>query len=121
MLKFEEAHSLILLADKYNAKGLIRICKEMLFEILKRPPWDEHPSYYIVKAAILGYQLNDASLKEAAMKCMVESEYSLKDLQDWEALNKYPELMSEMFEYHSSAIIKKLLFGDKVFSGRSFR
>ena len=62
----------------------------------------------IVKAAILGYQLNDKPLREAAMKQMVEWELSLKELKDWETLEKYPALMSEMFEFHSSAMTKKL-------------
>ena len=64
-------------------------------------------SPYVVKAAILGYQLNDTSIKDAAIKCMVELEISLKELQDWENLEKYPELMSEMFENYSSAMIYK--------------
>ena len=97
----------MLLADKYNAKGLIRICRETLIEILK-PDHHYGDSSNIVKAAILGYQLNDKLLMEAAMKCMVERELSLKELEDWETLKEYPELMSDMFDYHSSAVINKL-------------
>ena len=99
------------MADKYNAKGLIRICRETLIEILE-PDHPERNSSDIVKAAILGYQLNDKPLREAAMKSMVELELSLKELKDWETLEKYPALMTEMFEYHSSAVIKKLLIAE---------
>ena len=81
-------------ADKYNAKCLLLVCREIILEILS----DSN----LVHIAILGDQLRDRILKEAAMRVMVRSGKSLKKLDDWEELKNYPELSLEMFEYYSS-------------------
>ena len=81
-------------ADKYNAKGLLLVCRYIILEILS----DNN----LVHIAILGDQLCDRILKEAAMTVMVRSGKSLKKMDDWEELKNYPELSLEMFEYYSS-------------------
>ena len=81
-------------ADKYNAKGLLLVCRYIILEILS----DNN----LVHIAILGDQLHDRILKEAAMRVMVRSGKSLKKMDDWEELKNYPELSLEMLEYYSS-------------------
>ena len=97
----------MLFADKYNVKGLFRISRETLMEILDFEKIQETKKH-IVKTVILGDKLDDKSLMDAAMKNMVERKLSLEDLNDWETLKKYPELLSNMFQYHGSAMVKKL-------------
>ena len=85
----------MVLVDKCNAKGLLLVCRDIILEILS----DNN----LVHIAILGDQLQDRILKEAAMRMMVSSGKSFKELDDWEELRNYTELMSfEMFEYYSS-------------------
>ena len=64
-LNFKEARSLMVLVDKYNAKGLLLVCRDIILEILS----DNN----LVHIAILGDQLQDRILKEAAMRMMVSS------------------------------------------------
>ena len=88
---FEVVDPLFVMAEKYNVKGLVNICRELLIQSIE-------PKHY-VRAAILGYLTNNAKLKNAAMKAMVETGDSIKKIEDWEELKKYPELSFEMLDY----------------------
>ena len=88
---FEEVDPLFVMAEKYNVKGLVNICRELLIQSME--------TKHYVRAAILGYLTNNAKLKNAAMKAMVETGDSIKKIEDWEELKKYPELSFEMLDY----------------------
>lgn len=91
----------MVLADRYNVRGLIRIYRDAILEILQ--PKSNHDPSTIVNTAILGYQLNDDILKEASMKKMVLCNVSLKELDDWEKLKEYPDLMCDIIEQYGKA------------------
>ena len=92
-LNFDETSSLLLLADKYNMKGLVRICSDTIMEIL------QNDSSSIVEAAILGHRLNKKQLVDAAMKSMTDFKITYNELEDWEKLQTYPKLMGYMLDY----------------------
>ena len=64
------------------------------------------PSNYI-RAAIIVYLDNYDILKDAAMKKIVSSGKTIKEIQDYEELKKYPELSIEMLEHYSSSLLLK--------------
>ena len=88
---FEEVDPLFVMAEKYNVKGLLNICRELLIQSME--------TKHYVRTAILGYLTNNAKLKNAAMKAMVETGDSIKKIEGWEELKKYPELSFEMLDY----------------------
>ena len=79
------------MAEKYNVKGLMNISREILIRSME-------PKNYI-RAAILGYLTNNRKLKDAAMKAIVETGNSLKKIENWEELKKYPELSFELLDF----------------------
>ena len=87
-LSFDEADPLLLLAEKYNVQGLINICKKYLIKWMT-------PARYI-RVAILGYLCNDKSLKEAVAEAIQGKKVS--EIEDWNRLKEYPDLMMEMLE-----------------------
>ena len=109
-MEFEEAHSLIILADKYNAKGLVHICCDTIIEILLydiskivRSESDSDIDL-IVESAILGHRLNKKQLVDAAMKKMTDIGLRYKELKNWEKLKEFPDLMADMLEYCSKKV-----------------
>ena len=54
----------------------------------------------LYRAAILGHLHDDEILKDAAMQKLVKSSKSVKGIQGWKELKKYPELAFEMFEFY---------------------
>ena len=93
-LVFEDADPLMILSDKYNVQGLKKACQSVLLEELT--PENS------IRGAIIGYHCNDDILKDAALKKIVRSGKSIKEIQDYEELKKYPELSIEMLEHYSS-------------------
>ena len=93
-LKFEEVTSLMMIADKYNAKGLIQICRTVILDLMT--------DTNVVHVAILGHQFNDDVLKESAMERMANSGKNIKEVEDSEILKSYPELSFDLLEYFSS-------------------
>ena len=87
-VSFEEADPLLLLAEKYNVQGLVNICKKYLIKEMT-------PSRYI-RVAILGYLCNNRGLKEAVAEAIQGKKPS--DIEDWNRLKEYPDLMMEMLE-----------------------
>ena len=88
---FEDVDPLFGMAEKYNVKGLMNIWREHLIQSMENK--------HFVRAAILGYLTNNKKLKDAAMKAIVETGDSIKKIEDWEELKKYPELSFEMLDY----------------------
>ena len=89
----------MILAEKYNAKGLIQICRILILDLMT----DSN----IVQTAVLGYQVNDNILKEAAMERMADSEKNIKELEDSEILKDYPALCFDLLEYFCSVRCNK--------------
>ena len=93
--RFEDTDKLFLMAEKYNVKGLISMCREILIKGMT--------SKYFVRAAILAYHTNDDTLKSAAMMAMAESGKGIKEMEDWEELKKYPDLSFDIMHYCMSS------------------
>ena len=83
------------MADKYNVKGLISICRELLMKRMT-------PKYF-VRVSILGYLTNDETLKNAAMKAMAGTGKGIKEMENWEELKKYPDLSFDIMHYCMSS------------------
>ena len=98
-LVFEDADPLMIMAEKYNVQGLVDTCRSVLLG--KLTPANS------IRGAIIGYHCNDDTLKDAAMKKIVSSGKSIKEIQDYEELKKYPELSIEMLEHYSSTLLLK--------------
>ena len=89
----------MLLADKYNVKGLVRICGDTIIENL------QHDPSIIVEAAILGHQLNMEPLLAAAVKSMLD--IMGKDTRiDLVKLEAYPKLMGHILEQCGAKLAK---------------
>ena len=98
-LNFEDADPLMIMAEKYNLQGLQAASRSILLG--KLTPANS------IRAAIVGYHCNDDILKDAAMKKIVSSGKSIKEIKDYEELKKYPELSIEMLEHYSSTLSLK--------------
>ena len=98
-LCFEDADSLMIMADKYNVQGLKAACCSILLG--KLSPANS------IRGAIIGYHCNDDILKDAAMIKIVSSGKTIKEIQDYKELKKYPELSIEMLEHYSSILSLK--------------
>ena len=96
----------MVLADKYNAKGLIQICRDTILESLDNdmdPESNIVNSSNVVGAIILGYQLNDDTLKHEAMtKLVYHGKMDLKEFDKWDELKKYPDLMIDIIKDFST-------------------
>ena len=85
----------MMMADKYDVKGLTEICRYAIVDKLS--------TENLVRAAILGYLCNDPQLKTAAVAKLIKSGKSIKEVEGWQELKKYPELSIEMLEFHCKA------------------
>ena len=86
----------MMMSDKYNVRGLIEVCRCFL---IKRMTLDN-----LYRAAILGHLYDDEILKDAAMQKLVKSGKSIKGIEGWKDLKKYPELAFEVFEFYSQSM-----------------
>ena len=89
----------MIMADKYNVQGLKVACRSILLD--KLTPANS------INCAIIGYHCNDETLKEAAMKKIVSSGKSIKEIEDYEEPKKYPDLSIAMLEQYSSKLSLK--------------
>ena len=92
---FADADPLYLLAEKYNVKELVKICRGILIKRMTTKSF--------VRAAILAYLTNDETLKNAAVAAMAETGKGIKEMEDWEELKKYPDLGFDMLHYCMSS------------------
>ena len=96
----------MVLADKYNVEGLIQICRDIILESLDNDRAHQTnitDSSNVVGAIILGYQLNDDTLKHGAMEKLVRhGKMYLKEFAKWDELKKYPDLMMEIMENYGT-------------------
>ena len=95
-LSFEDADSLMMISEKYNIRGLAKICRCFL---IKKMTIDN-----LYRAAILGHLYEDAILKDAAMQKLVRSGKSMKGIEGWKELKRYPDLAFEVFEFYSQSM-----------------
>ena len=95
-LLFEDADSLLMISEKYYVRGLMEVCRCFL---IKKMSVDN-----LYRAAILGHLHDDEILKDAAMQKLVKSGKSVKGIQGWKELKKYPELAFEIFEFYSQSM-----------------
>ena len=89
----------MVMAEKYNVQGLKEACSSILLK--KLSPANS------IRAAIIGYHCNIDILKRAAMKKIVSSGKTIKQIRDYEELKHYPELSIEMLEHFSSTLLLK--------------
>ena len=54
----------------------------------------------LYRGAILGYLYNDGALKDAAMQKLFRSGKSVREIDGWEELKKFPELAFEMVDFY---------------------
>ena len=80
----------MLMADKYDVRGLVDVSRRALIEKLTTDN--------LVRAAILGYLCGDDQVKSAAAAKLSRSGKSIKEIEGWEELKKYPELSFEMWD-----------------------
>ena len=83
----------MMISDKYNVKGLMEICRYFLISNMTISN--------LYRAAILGHMCNDEVLKDAAMQKLVRSGKSVKDVDGWDDLRKFPDLISEILDFYS--------------------
>ena len=95
-IAFEDADRLMVLSDKYNIRGLMEVCSLVL---IKKMTIEN-----LYRAAILGYLCNDEVLKDAAMQKLVRSKKSIKEIEGWEELTKFPQLAFEMLDFYSKSV-----------------
>ena len=95
-ISFEEADNLMMISEKYNVRGLAEVCRCLL---IKKMSVDN-----LYRGAILGHLYDDEILKDAAMQKLVRSGKSMKGIQGWKELKKYPELAFEVFEFYSQSM-----------------
>ena len=84
------------ISDKYNVKGLMEICRYFLISNMTIGN--------LYRAAILGHMCNDEVLKDAAMQKLIRSGKSVKGIDGWEDLKKFPELSFEILEFYSQSV-----------------
>ena len=89
-LAFDEAAPLMLMADKYDVRGLMDVSRRAIIDKLS--------TENLVRAAILGYLCSDDEVKNAAATKLSRSGKSIKEIEGWEELKKYPELSFEMWD-----------------------
>ena len=80
----------MLMADKYDVRGLMAVSRRALI--------DKLTTENLVRAAILGYLCGDDEMKNAAAAKLSRSGKSIKEVEGWEELKKYPELSFEMWD-----------------------
>ena len=86
----------MMISDKYNVKGLVEVCRCFL---VKKMTIDS-----LYRALILGHLYEDEILKDAAMQKLVACGRSVKGIQGWKELKRYPELTFEVFEFYSQSM-----------------
>ena len=86
----------MMVSEKYNVRGLMEVCRCFL---VKKMTVDN-----LYRAAILGHLHDDEILKDAAMQKMVRCGKSMKGIQGWKDLKKYPELAFEVFEFYTQSM-----------------
>ena len=80
----------MLMADKYDVRGLMDVSRRAIIDKLS--------TENLVRAAILGYLCSDDEVKNAAATKLSRSGKSIKEIEGWEELKKYPELSFEMWD-----------------------
>ena len=96
-LSFEDAESLMMISDKYNVRGLVEVCRCFM---VQKMTIDN-----LYRALILGHLHEDEILKDAAMQKLVICRRSVKGIQGWKELKRYPDLAFEVFEFYSQSMV----------------